>query len=125
MVRQVLGLGNAVFELLERAADEALRRATTEQAIYDMISVERGAFDEALARYRAGQYAFILQQGHLTRREGDASSASILEDAYEYGITFIPKPYIEAGGTAWQFAVWPARQGAQAPQLIWNGTTTR
>ena len=36
-----------------------------------------------------------------------------------------PKPYIEIGGTDRQFEVWPARQAAQAPQLIWNGTTTR
>jgi SAM-dependent methyltransferase len=74
--------------------DAALHRATTDQSIFDMIAVPRAAFDEALARYRAGQYAFILQHGHLTRQEGDASSASILPDAYEYGITFIPKPYI-------------------------------
>ena len=36
-----------------------------------------------------------------------------------------PKPYIEIGGTARQLPVRPSRQAAQAPQLIWNGTTTR
>jgi hypothetical protein len=29
-----------------------------------------------------------------------------------------PKPYIEIGGTAAQFAVWPRLHGPQTPQLI-------
>jgi SAM-dependent methyltransferase len=74
--------------------DAALRRARTEQRIFDMISVDPAAFAAAGELYDAGQYAFILQHGHLTRLAGDVNSPSILPDSYAYGITFIPKPYI-------------------------------
>jgi SAM-dependent methyltransferase len=74
--------------------DCALRRAQTEERIFDMISVSRTALDEAARKHAEGRYAFTLQHGHLTRLAGDANSHSILPDEYEYGITFIPKCYL-------------------------------
>lgn len=74
--------------------DAALRRARSESQIFDMISVPQEAFDSAVEAYERGRYAFILQQGHLTRNPEDSKSQSILADAYEYGITFIPRPYL-------------------------------
>ena len=73
----------------------AIRRARTEQRIFDMIAVGKPAFDAAGALYDSGKYAFVLQHGHLTRRAGDEQSASVIADEYEYGITFIPAAYIE------------------------------
>ena len=75
--------------------EAAMRRARAEKGIFDMIAVPREAFDEAGRRYDAGDYAFILQQGHLTRQAGTESSASILAEEYEYGITFIPRAYLD------------------------------
>ena len=54
--------------------EAAMRRARTEHAIFDMIAVGREAFDEAGRHYDAGDYAFILQHGHLTRKAGEAGA---------------------------------------------------
>jgi len=74
--------------------DAALYRARTEPRIFQMLSVGKEALDAATDLYQRGKYAFIRQAGHLTRLEGDAQSASILEDLYDYGITLVPKLHI-------------------------------
>ena len=87
--------------LLTIHGDRAMRRARTEKAIFDMIAVPADRFEETATRYDQGGYGFILQQGHLTRKGEGQGSASILEDEYEYGITFIPKAYVEREWSRW------------------------
>jgi len=62
--------------------ERALKRAETEQPIFDMISIPRQGMETA----RTGMpgFTFILQQGHLT------------SEAYEYGISFTGEDYIHS-----------------------------
>lgn len=62
--------------------EKALKRAETEQRIFDMLSVPRHGIETARARMPG--FTFILQQGHLT------------SEAYEYGISFTGEDYIRS-----------------------------
>ena len=62
--------------------ERALERVRTEQRIWDMVSIDRGRFEEACRQFAAGRHAFVLQQGHLTTA------------AFQYGITFVPGSYV-------------------------------
>jgi SAM-dependent methyltransferase len=69
--------------------ERAMQRALEEKTIWDMISVEQDRFDQARARFDAGELGFILQQGHLTTGQ------------FEYGITFTPRSYIREHWGRW------------------------
>ena len=75
--------------LLTIHGERALERAIDEKTIWDMLSVDRELFDQAHVRFRRGEHAFILQQGHLT------------SDEFVYGITFLPRAYVESHWSRW------------------------
>jgi len=91
---------------------KALSRAINEQPIRDMIAVPDEPFRRAQALFAQGKHAFILQQGHLTTVDRDASSSSgrLIDEPFEYGITFIPEPYIREHWGKW-FHVLDYRHG--------------
>jgi SAM-dependent methyltransferase len=60
----------------------AVRRAQSEQTIFDMLCIPRGDVDRAVSELSAGGYYFTKQSGHLTSED------------YQYGIAFISDAYI-------------------------------
>ncbi|MBN3906209.1 MAG: class I SAM-dependent methyltransferase [Nostoc sp. NMS1] len=77
------------YLLLSIHGARALERSINEKTIRDMISVEEKLFQKARSAFDKNQYAFILQQGHLTT------------SFFEYGITFIPESYIRNHWNRW------------------------
>ena len=68
--------------------DRALERAQNEEQIFNMIDIAAEELDGAASTMRQGLHSFVLQRhGHLT------------SEHYDYGITFIPKAYLQS--------VWP------------------
>ena len=68
--------------LLTTHGERALARARDEDRIYQMLDMDAARFSAAVREFEAGQHAFIAQQGHLT------------SDRFQYGITFLPAPYV-------------------------------
>lgn len=96
----------------------ALERAKSEQMIRDMLWVDQQPFDRACAEFEQNRHAFILQQGHLTT-VGSAvvdnllkrTAKTVIEEPYQYGITFVPEQYIFTHWAKW-FHVVEIRRGA-------------
>jgi SAM-dependent methyltransferase len=97
--------------------ERALARAVDEPAIRAMLDVPDDRFAAARAAFAAGEHAFILQFGHLTtmHREGQSLlqklRRKVIEEPFEYGITFIPEAYIRKHWRQW-FEVLDYRVGA-------------
>jgi SAM-dependent methyltransferase len=84
--------------------ERALHRAITEEPIRAMISVEDDAFQNARASFSQGNHAFILQHGHLTTASDMSSKIhgeKLIDEAFEYGITFILESYIHSHWSQW------------------------
>ncbi len=84
----------------------ALERAVNEEMIRNMINVEEKLFQKAYDAFYKNQYAFILQEGHLTTYSNEKkmrieSTQGIIEEPFEYGITFIPEAYIRKHWSRW------------------------
>lgn len=79
--------------------ETALKRAIEEPVIRNMIAVDDVRFEQAQKEFADGRHAFILQQGHLTTTSG--STGKVIEEPFEYGITFIPASYIESHWSKW------------------------
>lgn len=96
----------------------ALERAKSEKMIWDMIWVDEQLFDNACLEFGQNQHAFILQHGHLTTA-GPAfvdklhkrTVKAVIDEPYQYGITFIPEQYIFTHWAKW-FHVVEIRRGA-------------
>jgi len=83
-----------------------------------MLWVDQQLFDKACAEFEQNRHAFILQQGHLTTVGSDCADRllqrtvkTVIEEPYQYGITFIPEPYIFTHWAKW-FHVVEIRRGA-------------
>jgi SAM-dependent methyltransferase len=85
----------------------ALERAVQEQAIRDMINVDEVLFQKARKTFACGEHAFILQSGHLTNTQRRPSlrelvfGRKLVKEPFEYGITFIPEPYVRKRWIDW------------------------
>lgn len=95
--------------------ERALHRARAEPTIRSMIDVPDKAFATAQADFAAGRHAFILQQGHLTTtgqtRADHNGEEKLVDDGFEYGITFVPENYVRDHWSRW-FEVVDYRTGA-------------
>ena len=93
----------------------ALERAISEPSIKAMLDVREDLFQAAKAKFADGQYAFILQQGHLTTAGNPTltglSTEKAIPEPFEYGITFIPEKYLRIHWGQW-FDVVDYRVGA-------------
>jgi SAM-dependent methyltransferase len=93
----------------------ALERAKSEQMIRDMLWVDEEPFDKASLEFEQRRHAFILQPGHLTTVGVDkafkSTAKTVIEEPYQYGITFIPEQYIFTHWAKW-FHVVEIRRGA-------------
>jgi glycosyltransferase involved in cell wall biosynthesis/SAM-dependent methyltransferase len=90
----------------------ALERALSEKAILSMLNVPRSALEAARERFETGQHAFILQRGHLTTGgKVRANRAAVIEEPYEYGITFVPEAHVLTRWSKW-FTVLDHHSGA-------------
>lgn len=97
----------------------ALNRSLQEKSVKDMISVDEALFRKACDDFAKGEYAFILQHGHLTnlsdnltlldklkrwfgmQKSQSSVTSEIISDHYEYGITYIPEEYLRTHWTKW------------------------
>ncbi len=93
----------------------ALERAKSEKTIRDMIWVDEEPFEKACIDFEHNRHAFILQQGHLTTvgidKSVEMTVKTVIEEPYQYGITFIPEEYILTHWSKW-FHVVEIRRGA-------------
>ena len=96
----------------------AMERAKSEKMIWDMIWVDEQLFDKACTEFEQNRHAFILQQGHLTTvgcagvdKWHKRTVKTVIEEPYQYGITFIPEQYIFTHWAKW-FHVVEIRRGA-------------
>ena len=97
--------------------ERALARAVNELAIRAMLDVPDDRFAAARAAFVSGEHAVILQFGHLTTMHREKQSllqklrGKVIEEPFEYGITFIPESYIHKHWGQW-FKVLDYRVGA-------------
>lgn len=94
--------------------ETALKRALREDTIREMLAVDSQLFEEAQEKFWLGKHAFILQQGHLTvsgTEKGEQKNGEIINERFEYGITFIPEEYIRGRWSEW-FKICDYRKGA-------------
>ena len=90
----------------------ALERALSEETILKMLDVPRSALEAASERFKAGQHAFILQQGHLTRApSGPVNPSAVIAEPYQYGIAFVPDVHVLTHWAKW-FTLQDYRSGA-------------
>jgi len=95
----------------------AMERAKKESKIRALINVDEAPFQAAQQAFGKGEYAFILQQGHLTRKrqwfslKKLFSGGEIVAKPFEYGITFVPEAYIRKTWSNW-FDIVDYRPGA-------------
>lgn len=93
----------------------ALERAISEPQIRGMLDMRDDLFQEARERFAKNQYAFILQQGHLTTTGKPTLKGllteKVISDPFEYGITFIPENYLRIHWGQW-FEIIDYRVGA-------------
>lgn len=110
-VRQNLTFMNAELTV---HGEQALTRAISEPSIREMLWMEEDHFQRARREFAHGKHAFILQRGHLTTIDSEKSASqnnAIIEEPFEYGITFIPESYIKDHWGRW-FDVVDYRHGA-------------
>ncbi len=90
----------------------ALDRAISEPQIKAMLDMQEDLFQAARQKFIDGQYAFILQQGHLTTAAKFTLknlltklkcllTKKVISDPFEYGITFIPESYLRTHWSQW------------------------
>jgi SAM-dependent methyltransferase len=99
----------------------ALERSVLEREVKEMISVDETLLKKAYDSFFRGEYAFILQHGHLTNlkrvnrptmvekiqrwmRKGVAAPqapSELISEYYEYGITYIPEEYLRRHWSRW------------------------
>jgi cyclopropane fatty-acyl-phospholipid synthase-like methyltransferase len=106
--------GPNAYLFLTVHGETALTRALQEDAIRAMLAVDTQLFLEAQEKFWKGKYAFILQQGHLTvnsDEKEEMESGKIINEPFEYGITFIPEQYIRSHWSQW-FEICDYRHGA-------------
>ena len=119
-LRRVSRPGAVLF--LSVHGERALSRAQKEEFIWKMISVAPEPFETAKKCFAAGKHAFILQHGHLTTATGPrrwwhrmrhllGGKAALVNEPYQYGITFLPERYIREHWGRW-FEVLDYRPGA-------------
>jgi SAM-dependent methyltransferase len=95
----------------------ALERAVNEKPIREMIDVEELPFQKACKAFSRNEHAFILQHGHLTTSTKKIFSlrrlfrSTVINEPFEYGITFIPEAYIRKHWGRW-FEIVDYRHGA-------------
>ena len=97
------------YALVTVHGSRALERAKTEDRIYKMLNMNRSLFEKACEDFNNNRYGFILQHGHieklaLSSAEGSKTNSGIIgrikskilpyKGPFQYGISFIPKPYI-------------------------------
>lgn len=91
--------------LLTVHGQRALDRAISEPNIRAMLDMPEHLFRTARQRFAEGRHAFVLQQGHLTTvgsgRIAGARAQRVISDPFEYGITFIPEPYLRVHWEKW------------------------
>ena len=87
--------------------ERALHRALTEPAIRNMLSMDEDRFQRALQAFKQGKHGFVLQEGHLTTSGSDKRSLTnlftkkVVEEPFEYGITFVPEHYVQSHWSKW------------------------
>ncbi len=91
--------------LLTVHGKRALDRAVCEADIRAMLDMPEHLFRAARQDFSEGRHAFVLQQGHLTtvgngHVAGDHAER-VISDPFEYGITFIPEPYLRFHWGQW------------------------
>jgi SAM-dependent methyltransferase len=100
----------------------ALARAVGETPIRHMLDIPEEPFREARQRFAEGGHAFILQHGHLTTSPVAQGSLldelnqklkikPVIDEPFEYGITFIPESYVRDHWRKW-FDIIDYRSGA-------------
>jgi len=105
--------------LLTVHGTRALERALNESQVRSMIAVDEKLFQNACHAFSEGKHAFILQQGHLTssrqsrlrRILSRVSGQCVINEPFEYGVTFIPESYIRQHWGKW-FEIVDYRAGA-------------
>lgn len=99
------------FLFLTVHGQRSLDRAKQEQAIWDMLSIDRELFDNACDLFSKGEHAFIRQDGHLTTVDTVNDESKVISDPFEYGITFVSESYVRSHWAKW-FNVVDYRSGA-------------
>ncbi len=90
----------------------ALERALNEPVIRAMLDMDEQRFERAQLAFAENRHAFVLQFGHLTtahenlsvlERATDAllGSKKMVEEPFEYGITFVPEDYLRSHWGQW------------------------
>jgi len=88
----------------------ALERTVIEPPIREMVSVDGESLNTAQQQFQSDKHAFILQRGHLTSSKTSfwrrvigtrASNLSVIEEPFEYGISFIPEAYVRKHWGRW------------------------
>lgn len=92
----------------------ALDRALNEPSILHMLDMDKSRFQKAQEDFSANQHAFILQQGHLTTSARKLSLfekignwvqknslKKIIDEPFEYGISFVPESYLRVHWGKW------------------------
>jgi SAM-dependent methyltransferase len=80
--------------LLTIHGERAMERAINEPKIWEMISVDKGLFEEAKARFDLGEYGFIPQWDQYPWCDPTSGK-------FQYGISFIPRSYIFSHWGKW------------------------
>jgi len=90
----------------------ALERALSEPTILAMLSMDPQRFKRAQQEFAENRHAFVLQFGHLTtvyenESEGEhdkiieSGETKMVQEPFEYGITFIPEAYLRTHWGKW------------------------
>lgn len=77
----------------------ALDRALNEPVIRAMLDMDDRRFEAAQLAFAENRHAFVLQFGHLTTTQEGISD--LVEDPFEYGITFVPEDYLRSHWGQW------------------------
>jgi ubiquinone/menaquinone biosynthesis C-methylase UbiE len=90
----------------------ALERALNEPTILAMLAMDSHRFERAQQEFAENRHAFVLQFGHLTTKHENASERErirdtqsglkkMVEEPFEYGITFVPEEYLRSHWGKW------------------------
>lgn len=90
----------------------ALERALSEPTILAMLAMDTHRFERAQQEFAENRHAFVLQFGHLTTKHENASEQELIRDTqsglkkmveepFEYGITFVPEDYLMSHWGKW------------------------
>jgi SAM-dependent methyltransferase len=77
----------------------ALERALNEPVIRAMLDMDDRKFEDAQRAFAENRHAFVLQFGHLTTTHEGTSE--LVQDPFEYGITFVPEDYLRSHWGQW------------------------